>query len=217
MRGLLEKDLRLITYRKKYYLIFLVIAIFFSLKMEGTFVVSYLALAGMALSLSSVSYDEFDNGYAFLMTLPATRKQFALEKNLFGCITITVFWLIGVVLQLLSGLLRPELPALRFMLPGMLVGLGTIIIVMSILMPIEIHFGSEKSRIVLMVLFGLCFAVGMLGEKITAVTHLSPDSIAEALSSIPLTTSVTCGALIVLLVFAVSTFITMRIMDKKEF
>ncbi len=217
MRGLFQKDFKIITYRKKYFVIFLAIAILLSLRTDGYFIVSYLALAGMALAISSVSYDEFDNGLAFLMTLPATRKQFALEKHLFGCLTITCFWAVGVLIQLVVGYFRPELPGFTVMLPGMLLFLGVFIAIMSILLPIEIYFGTEKSRVALMVLFGVCFAVGIMGEKITAATGFDPSSMIDALRAVPAGISLTCGLIILLLVFAASTAVTMRIMDKKEF
>ena len=35
-------------------------------------------------AITTISYDEFDNGLAFLMTLPVTRKQYVAEKYLLG-------------------------------------------------------------------------------------------------------------------------------------
>ena len=39
--------------------------------------------------MSSISYDEFDNGNAFLFSLPITRKDYVLEKYIFGSVSYT--------------------------------------------------------------------------------------------------------------------------------
>ncbi|MCQ2540475.1 MAG: ABC-2 transporter permease, partial [Acetatifactor sp.] len=76
MRGLLEKDLRLLLKRKNYLLLMLVIFVGFSFMMEPSFVVGYVPVLSVLFTISTISDDEFDNGYPFLMTLPVSRKEY---------------------------------------------------------------------------------------------------------------------------------------------
>ena len=45
-----------------------------------SFPIGFLGFVGALFSLSSISYDEFDNGNAFLFSLPITRKDYVLDK-----------------------------------------------------------------------------------------------------------------------------------------
>lgn len=49
-------------------------------------------------SLSTISYDEFDNGNAFLFSLPITRKGYVIEKYIFGI-------MLGVISLILSTII----------------------------------------------------------------------------------------------------------------
>ena len=70
MKGLLIKDLRLLGGQKTFFGALIVIAAGMTLFTEDTtFAVGFLALVASMFSLSSISYDEMDNGNAFLFCL----------------------------------------------------------------------------------------------------------------------------------------------------
>ena len=65
MRGLIEKDLRLTLARKQTILIFFVMALIMGASMDGSFLIAYLTMLATILAVGTISYDEFDNGFAF--------------------------------------------------------------------------------------------------------------------------------------------------------
>lgn len=69
MAGLLEKDIRLIMQRKQMLLLFVVIAVVLGFSQDGTFILGYLSFCAAIVMVSTISYDELDHGYEFLMTL----------------------------------------------------------------------------------------------------------------------------------------------------
>ena len=83
MAGLLEKDIRLIMQRKQMLLLFVVIAVVLGFSQDGTFILGYLSFCAAIVMVSTISYDELDHGYEFLMTLPITAKIYVKEKYLF--------------------------------------------------------------------------------------------------------------------------------------
>ncbi len=80
MRGLLEKDLRLTLCRKQTIMLFLFMTLVMGMSMDGSFLVGYLTMLMMMIAVGTLNYDEFDNGFAFLMTLPFDRKTYVREK-----------------------------------------------------------------------------------------------------------------------------------------
>ena len=87
MRGLLEKDFRLIAQRKQTLLMYAAIALMMAMTMDSTYIIGYTVSLCVLLAVGTVSYDEFDNGFLFLMTLPVDRKTYVDEKYLF-CILL---------------------------------------------------------------------------------------------------------------------------------
>ena len=83
MRGLLEKDFRLTFIRKQTLLIFFIMAIVMGVSMDGSFLVGYLTMLASIVALGTISFDEFENGFPFIMTLPFDRKTYVREKYLF--------------------------------------------------------------------------------------------------------------------------------------
>ena len=81
IRGLLIKDLCLMGEIRKLLLIILfVTAIFIFNGTSSTFLTGYIMIIIAFLVGMTISYDEMNNGLAFLMTLPVTRRQYVAEK-----------------------------------------------------------------------------------------------------------------------------------------
>ena len=76
MTGLLLKDFRLFLQQKRFFAILVFIAIIMGLNSDSTFTMAYLTFVCSFFVLSTISYDEFDNCYPFLMTLPVKRSDY---------------------------------------------------------------------------------------------------------------------------------------------
>ena len=87
MKGLLIKDFKLLQGQKNFFITIIAIAGIMAIFMEdASFIIGYMTFVGSLFTLSTISYDEFDNGNAFLFSLPITRKDYILEKYGFGLI-----------------------------------------------------------------------------------------------------------------------------------
>ena len=217
MRGLIEKDLRLILCRKQTLLIFVVLALVMSLSMEGSFIIGYITMLVTIVSVGTLSYDEFDNGYAFLMTLPFDRKTYAREKFLFCLCMDIAAWCIGTVLYCIGNILRHTPVALADELPMLLAFIPTLFLSAAIMIPLQLKYGSEKSKTVLYVIVGIV-AVLLLGSKSLAghSNNILPGLV-EALNRMsPILILLVITAVCALAVSALYLW-SVRIMEKKEF
>lgn len=87
MTGLLIKDLKLLKVQRNFFLMFVAIAVWMQTFMDGvSFIIGYMTFCGSMAVLNTISYDEYDNGNAFLFSLPISRKGYVLEKYAFGFI-----------------------------------------------------------------------------------------------------------------------------------
>ncbi|MBP5669248.1 MAG: ABC-2 transporter permease [Lachnospiraceae bacterium] len=106
MKGLLIKDYLTIAKQKKLAVLYVFVAIMLSFSMDSSFIVSYFSLIGSLLVLTTLTYDSFDNGYPFLMSLPVTAKTYVYAKYLFSFLGLLGFWGFSVILQFASLILR---------------------------------------------------------------------------------------------------------------
>ena len=103
MKGLLIKDFKLLKGQKNFFMAIMAISIIMIITSPGTsFPIGFLGFVGSLFSLRSISYDEFDNGNAFLFSLPITRKDYVLEKYIFGLISGMTSLLLGTVISLVA-------------------------------------------------------------------------------------------------------------------
>ena len=79
MAGLVEKDFRLIWCNKQALIILLIIGVVIGLQNEAV-ILGWLPFAISILLINTVTYDELDKGYGFLMTLPIDAETYVREK-----------------------------------------------------------------------------------------------------------------------------------------
>ena len=215
MRGLIVKDFCLMTQKGSALFLYLLMAVIFSFTLDNTFIVSYLSMMGGFLAISTLSYDEADNGYPFLMTLPITAKTYALEKHIFAGMVEGFFWIFAVALQAIHALVQQDTQQFLAELPEYACFLLVFLLLISIFLPIELKFGVEKSRIVLLVLAGLIAFAVFLGPKI--LSPLTTRLNGLDLSELP-EFALTSGALLlVAAILAVCVACSIHVMEHKEY
>ena len=99
MKGLFVKDIELMKQQKQFFILVVVMGVILNLAGSGSvsFATGYFTIVTAIFAITTISYDEFDNGLAFLMTLPVTRKQYVAEKYLLGAGLTAVAWGIATI------------------------------------------------------------------------------------------------------------------------
>lgn len=221
MKGLLCKDFVLLKKQIKIFLVMLLVFVALESfgELDSSFLMGYLPFIFSTYLISSISYDEFNNGLSFLLVLPVSRKGYVVEKYIFGgCLA---------VLGCLSALLLTTVFKLKAvgaagMLPLFLeeaFGMGIIFfgiaIFISIQLPVQLKFGSEKGR---MILFGVVFGIFGVGYVLFKALQSVVDfkKIAEYLNHAEGWAVLTTAAAVTVVSLLISYGCSLRIMEKKE-
>lgn len=216
MRGLLFKDFRLLMGRRQAFLLYVVIGCIMGVSMPD-FLPAFLTMIAITLASSTISYDEFDNGYSFLMTLPMSRAMFAVEKYLFGLICSLVGWGISLVIVMIGNVLR-SLPILSTeALAAAAAVLPIMLLFMLIILPVHLRFGAEKSRTVLLCLYGVTALLALGGRKLLMVLGISAEQSVSFVAAIPVPAVIVGLSLLFCLAVILSVSFSIRIMEKKTF
>ena len=205
MKGLLIKDFRLMKVQKNFFALIMVIGIGMALFSNNTsYTIGFVSFIFSLFSVSTISYDELDNGNAFVFSLPISRKTYAVEKYCFGLIMGLGAWLAVSVLATAAGVAR---------------GQGSVkeLLITAFMVPVMLKFGAERGRIAMVI----CFAVVYLTIALLAQSaeQWGTDFL-PLLDSLP---EIGIGAFLVILVavtvliLLLSVRISIGIIKKKEF
>lgn len=217
MKGLLIKDFRLMAGQKRFFGATVVFMVLFVFSGMAEMTIGYLTFIGALFALGTISYDEFDNGNAFLFSLPFDRKEYLLEKYLFGLLTGVAGSLLANLAVLASSLVGGAEYHLGEMLLTSLACLAVASLAIAFILPMQIKYGAEKGRYFAMGLYGILFLLIFLAVK---SSQGSPESLeaAEAwftsLDPIPVAIA---AVLIYMTVMSVSYLVGMKILEKKQF
>lgn len=210
MTGLLLKDSYLILQRKQTLFLLLAISLLMSYTIDGAFIVGYVTFLSLILSIGTISYDEADNSLLFLMTLPFERRTYVLSKYVLSWIVCGIAWVISLFLLFLMNTIK-GLP-LDFVenITGCLVVLVFVVVGLDMMIPIQLKFGAEKSRTVMIMIVGVVMAVSILFGKV-----LDLDAFLQSLDRIPLPVYAVVGVVITITATVGSVAVSTRIMDQK--
>lgn len=215
MAGLIEKDIRLLWCNKLSAIFFVVFAAMFGALVKGAFILGYLPFAMCLLMMNTIAYDEMDKGYQFLLTFPIDRKMYVREKYVLT-LGIGVFsWVVAMVIYFVTKMIQGERLDMSIELPVTLIFLPVIALFILFMLPLQMKFGVEKTRVVVA---GTC---GAAGACILGFTKfIGPDTINDWMESLnQMSGWVLLGIVVavVVLLIAVSYRISIGIMKRKEF
>ena len=220
MKGYLIKDLLLIKNQKRTIPLLFFCGFFMSFAMEPISAVIYLAILGTMVSVGTISYDEMDRGFSFLFSLPPARKTYVREKYLFSLLCTFLFVVFGWIIALAVSVIKnvpvvSDGDSILFCLCGAFLAAA---VMQAVIIPVRIKFGTEKSSLVMVILFAIiggCFLLIRKGADL--VPEAAKETILRILNSANTTTMLPIILLLSLLLLLVSEQITERIITGMEF
>lgn len=216
MRGLLIKDWKVLKHQGRYLGTAVLLVCAMSVvgsKNLSSFVTSYVTFMLSMFSFSSFSYDEYDNGMAFLMALPTGRQDYVKEKYVFSFLLVFGGWLAGILLRTVFFLPRFSMEEYLETLMSDPVYLLLCLTYVGLMLPALVKFGAEKGRNAAISLIAAFMIAFFLAAKVGLPMM---QKIAAFLASAPLTALV-CLIAACLLIWGISYRISSVIMRKKEF
>lgn len=158
MKGLLKKDLALLANIGKIYVGVSLFCMVLGLVNEDMrdFSLSFLVIMFSLAAPSTLSYDEFDNGMPWLMTLSADRSVYAKEKYLLSILLGLAGAVVAVILGALVFRINPFQGGSDSQIAILVAFFFTSGLMLAVMIPAKLKFGPEKSRIIAM---GMVIAV----------------------------------------------------------
>lgn len=217
MKGLLVKDFKLMKMQKNFFLMFIVMVIgMMAISDDVSFMLGFLTFIISLLALTTISYDEFDNGYAFLFTLPVSRTGYTIEKYCLALLLGGGAWIFATLLSVVVAVSRRTYSVSDIMMIALMI-LPVALVTQAVTIPFQLKFGGEKGRIAIICTVGLLFVVGVAVVKMAELLGIDLWSILDNLPVVNLRMLVLVIIILAVVILMVSMRISISIMNKKEF
>ena len=166
MKGLFLKDLGLVKGQKQFFGVILIMMVLFTTAYTNfAFIIAYITVMVGILTLTTISYDEFENGMGYLFTLPVSRREYVGEKYLFSIVTtLPGLAAVSAFSFVFSRIRKIDFPVEEWVL-SVVVSFLVVTAVLSIVIPLQLKFGADKSRVALMIVWGGGIMAVYLGIK----------------------------------------------------
>lgn len=216
MFGLLRKDVFNLSSQLKIYLFFPLMAVAFCIWQKNfSFTQVMISILIIFVPLSAFAYDEMSNFNTYALTLPVTKKQIVLSKYMLSLILTVVVMIVATLIGVIISALPLELKVENWeeYLAIVVIACLAMNFVNCVMLPLMFRFGSEKARVMLMIIFfgigGLGYLVNSLGMNLVEVF-----AFIDGLSAMTLI----LGAVgIALVIECISIQVSTSILNQKEF
>ena len=212
MKGLLLKDLFNLRRIMKQYFFVAALMFVWSVFLKNQMLFSMIMIMySMMMLLTTMSFDESSQFNKYALTMPVTRRELAGEKY----ILMLLLMLAGVAVGFVGGgiLSLFSKGGVSWLSAENLVSIaavsGVYVLGFSVLLPMLFKYGVEKSRLLLAIIYLLVFGV-LYGTA----SFIRQKGLVISENQI-VVLAVLCIAFC-FAVFAVSWFVSVRIMEKKE-
>ena len=215
MKGLLIKDLCLLKNQKRVLPILLLLAVWFTLMHQDSFAFTFLGMMTTILAVGTHSYDEVNNGFTFLFTLPVSRRTYVKEKFALTGILLCLGMLISFVCLLVAKTVQKvPFPTSEI---GLTVALTVAVCLISaaVLIPVRIRFGGESGRIIFMVVFAVMAMVLVLVGRLLPTG--SEERIAQFFAGLSPAVLFAALAVAVAVILLIGYRVSVKWIEKKEF
>ena len=212
MMGMVYKDFLVQRKQLGYYIAFFIMYTVLAVMeiMPTAIMYTMTVLIGMLVPMSTFAYDDLARWNKYAAATPAGRRGVVAGKYVFSLLAVLLAAAFSAVLVVAVLMLKPELGAVDEMLIGLLICTLISILIDAVILPVFIKFGSEKSRVISIIIFVAIFGgillLGQLAETMDGIV-------------IPAWFILALPGLLVLLTiggYIISYFIARGIFEKKE-
>lgn len=218
MKGLLIKDFKLMLNQKNFFILIVLIlgATACFLDFDYYFLIGYFMFICSLFTISTISYDEFDNGNAFLFSLPITRKGYVIEKYIFGIMLGVISLILSTIIACILTLFLNSTVTNDLFLVA-LIYIPIVLVLQSLMLPLQIKFGSEKSRVAMFIVFAIIFIIGYGFNELIRILNIDFTPFINTLLTMNVSMILVIVMILSLIIMFISCKISMKIIKNKEF
>lgn len=218
MKGLLIKDYRLLLAQKTLLAVTVFMGILYlAIYEDPTFAIIFIIMMWGIFTISTISYDDLDNGLAYLFTLPISRKDYVIEKYVFTILNTLSSGLVMFTGACIAVNVRGIPIKLADLGMGLTCGFLVAALITGCMIPLQIKFDAERSRLVLISGMAVIFLAAYFLVKTTKAETGWGLQFIEMLNRLSNKVIVLLILVLIFVITCISCLVTLKIIKKREF
>lgn len=224
MKGLLKKDLLFIKQQDFMIAIMLVVVAVITLtnatrngSFSTGFLCGYLIMIGSVMGLMTISYDEADKGFIYLMTMPFTRKMYVTSKYIICFLSALAASVIAVILMIISNNMTEYHMNFEDVAYILICLICSSMVIAGIGIPTYLKFGAQKGVFAVLLACVIIFVGIYALAKVLALYGINLDVLVESMGSLGKMSFSLLLMAVAGIIVLISWFLAQRVMAKKEF
>lgn len=224
MKGLIKKDL---IYLREQFVLLIIMALLVVGSLIGVavsgksismgFINGYFTVLEAVILTSTISYDQSDNGMAYLMTMPITRKMYVNSKYMETLVVSVATGVIVILINMISTKLVGGVSDISQLMLICATVASIIMVISSIGIPAYLKFEARKGSMAMivttciigLVCFGLIKTLDKLGFDVEYMINTMSNAGTSALAAMAVVVALIC--------LVISYGISVKVINAKEF
>lgn len=217
MKGLLIKDVKLMKNQMLFFVAIIFMSIAFSAMWKNPFfAMGYATVLVSMFTISTISYDDYENGMAYLFTLPVSRRDYVMGKYLFGILSTLLALVAATAISFGIGAVQKVGFGMEEFVSVAAMSIVLASFMLAFSLPVQLKFGAERSRVALLLVMGIAVLIGFLTVKATEAAGVDLEAVLDGLFQDSLARTFIILVLIGVALLVISYQVSVRIMEKKE-
>lgn len=218
MKGLLIKDLKLLKTQKYFLIIVAAGCIGFLVAGKAiSAVFAYASAIAAMVAVTTINYDENDNGMSFLFTFPVSRKKYVLEKYLFGMLLLAFVMAVGSGAAAVISAAKVQFYPQQEWYASIFSSFLAAVLILSVYIPVQLKFGAEKSRMVFFIIIAVIVGIGYIGKKAAEALHIDLTGIIDKVIQTDMIQATICLIVLIAALLGISFVVSVAVMKRKQF
>lgn len=219
MKGLFIKDFEYLKDSKLLFIFLIVFGFLMSYLNESPyFILGYLSVFSSLLLAGTLNYDDYNSSLATIFILPISKRDYVKQKYLLGLLLGCLFIVLDSFITSINQ--YRLLHSLSFInlefLSGILLTLLFSYFITAIITPVTIKLGSQNSQKAIILVFMSIFIIGTIIYYGCQLLGIDIFSVIDNLAINYPTISLISVVIIILSVYLLSYFISLKILNNKE-
>ena len=218
MKGLLIKDLKLMKNQMWFFIMIIGISIACAASFKNPFfAMGYATSLISVFSVSTISYDEYDNGMPYLFTFPISRKMYVKEKYLYAVLTTIVALAAAVVISGGTAIIMDMQYLMSEWIGIISSSLFLVSLIIAVMLPVRMKFDAEKNKMAMLVAVGVIILAGVVLLKIADLLNIDLLAFFDGIIYESPVKMLLFVLVVGVVMIWISYMVSVKIMEKREF
>lgn len=218
MKSLLLKDFYYLKKQLATLAVMVIAAIGFTFFLkQSTFAMTYMVIISSSIIISSISFDEVDNGYPAILALPISKKKYVQSKYFASILVVLLILVIMGSISIIADMSMSKEFILGSWLLRLSIAFSLFLIITAVSIPVMFKFGVENARVAIFISYVLlmAFFYGIYKLLESSIIIELPKLLEMVSNNFGLTALIILG--IGFVFYLISYFISLQVFENKEF